>query len=77
MSSAKRVYLDYRIPKNSGSRHSDFYNEQVRAGHPCELFIQDDSYGAFVLCAKKCIFVAITSAKKCYTFTETSAKKCN
>ena len=42
MSSAKRVYLDYRIPKNSGSRPSDFYNEQVRAGHPCELFIQDD-----------------------------------
>ena len=49
MSSAKRVYLDYRIPKNSGSRHSDFYNEQVRAGHPCELFIQDDgSYKIFV-----------------------------
>ena len=49
MSSAKRVYLDYRIPKNSGSRPSDFYNEQVRAGHPCELFIQDDgSYKIFV-----------------------------
>lgn len=45
MSSAKRVYLDYRIPKNSGSRHSDFYNEQVRAGHPCELFqLEDGSY---------------------------------
>lgn len=27
MSSAKRVYLGYRIPKNSGIRPSDFYNE--------------------------------------------------
>lgn len=45
MSSAKRVYLDYRIPKNSGSRPSDIFNEQVRAGHPCELFqLEDGSY---------------------------------
>lgn len=42
MSSAKKVYLDYRIPKSSGSRPSDFYNEQVRAGHPCELFQPED-----------------------------------
>ena len=42
MSSVKRVYLDYRIPSNSGSRSSDFFNEQVRAGHPCELYRYDD-----------------------------------